>query len=477
MFGKLLKQLANVKHSRRSYLFVLLSLVIFLILVCLAPNRLVLRRSTEINIEVANVHNVDSVSRKVVAELKKQLNIETLAKSLNAISGAVNLESPLLADPDIGTIRENLLAGALTIESRVVEPVQNKLMLALKLRGEGTNDEKVFLSTLANTIRKTLLTEKHTEEIANQVKTIRRKLRESEALSSKSRKSIEKMFETFAENQRQILVFNQANRSGTAANLVNWEMKNLVDQKDLAYEKFRNNIDLQFKDKDKIQAGLMLRIEYLDQQIKRLREQQNSNESFAEKDNEVERASFVDSEKVYPVGMVEQLGELKREIGSVVQQLAFAEEIFRDGLAATQDLDELLSAGRGEVSVAVPVQNEIGDVSAVKIWIYLAFSTCLSGFVVMRINAKAFGAFFNDSATAERLLQAPVIGKVSLPANSSGKKSNLNKTSKWITLTIKGCEIVVLAAFVIFLIGFLVENDFSIQWFTDPIRSIQNSFK
>lgn len=476
MFGVLSKNSANTKHARRAYLFVLLSLVIFLFLVCLSPPGFATRRVTEVNIEITNVQADESMRNVVVGELKKQLSRDTLNESLDSISETVYLKSPVLARSDIGEVREKLLGGALSIESHKTETAQNNLMFTISLRGNGTEDERIFVSLLANAIREAVSPNENNEQIVARLKTIGKKLRDSAPLYFESRKSIESTFQKYAEKHRQLLVLNRTNRQSEADNRVNWEMKNLMDQRELAYEEFRKNIGLEFPDKENIQASLMRRIEYLDQQITRLRKKENSSGRFAENDSEVERASFIDSGKVPVIENDERLGELKSELAWVANKLDLANSSYRECLAETEQLDDLLSGRRSGVTVTDPVQNEVDGSSTFNLWIFLVVSSFLSGMLVMRIDSNAFGTFLGDPSVTERLLQMPVIGKVNLPGGKSRNKFSINQVSRWVNVTIQGCEVILVVVFVVLFVVLLAKSDFSIQWFNDPIRLIKTSF-
>ena len=136
------------------------------------------------------------------------------------------------------------------------------------------------------------------------------------------------------------------------------------------------------------------------------------------------------------------------------------------------DVEQLLVQQYPTVVVSGLVQQQNQDLDLTHLLVALIVSGLVSAVFVMRIHAKSFAEFITDTQSAENALQLPVIGKVNLAA---GPRSS-SRRSRWIQPVTRGCELLLVAAFVVFFFLLLVNSDFSIEWLANPVQLVRDSF-
>lgn len=466
----------KTKQSKRIYLFALLTGVLTLGLLCIYPQSSVQRCLTTVDVKMQSVDNEVLVKDIVVKEIKKQLSPESLSKSIAAISSKMELSSSLFA-ADVTEVREKLMTGALNVEA-IPDSQSGDIGFSISIKGEGTDDEKEFVHSMAHAIGNSLSPSSKSEIILTQIRQLQRRLKESEDLSTKSRLSVEACFKTYADNQRKLFTkTGPVQVPGSPAD--NWELKNLTDQRMSAYQEFQSNQSRDFAEKNEVQESLLRRMEYLDQQINRLKEKNVGSERIAEKHNGVEQATFLKSTTtaVQPFEVDKELEKLKADLALVVNKLDLASSHFRESQDAASKLTDLLNEDLASVSVSLPKRVKQSKPNSTHLWLVLAISGTASALVVMRIDKRAFGNYLFNEESIEKTLQMPVIGHVEIPAENPNSNRELRILAKWINGTIKSCEVLLIVAFVAFFVILLNSSEFSFHWLNDPVGLLTNSFQ
>lgn len=476
MIGSLSKNSLTFMHSKRIYLFGLLTAVLFLFLICALPQETSSEHITKVSIEVHQVEDQDAVKDVIIEEVKNQLTTPELVKALEEISHEAELVSSVLANKDISVVRNNLLGGALTIE-----PLKSSsgrgLGFSVSLRGDGSNDEEAFVLRLANSVRNAV-TPNDSAYLLQQLQVIRENLENSRSLNLESRKRFEVSIENYASKQKKLFTKTRRSSPSPVSSSNDWELQNLIEQRRVAYDEYKSNASEQFDRKEETQKSLQRRIEYLDQQIKQLEEKNRPQGQFAEKDSNVEQASFLvaDAENVQPFEIDQGLSDLKTEIALAFNKLDLAESSQSESLTAADKLTKLLQRQTTRVQVSDPSQRSIQDPRKSPIWIMLGVSGIVSAVVISRIGAAGFGSFFKNGDSVERALQLPVLGTASLPVSDSRSLVSDRRLSGWVQMATRTCELILMVTFVIFFLTLLVKSDFSMVWFQNPVQQIQQTF-
>lgn len=471
------------KQSRRLYLFALLSSVFFLAALFLFPQSSTENRMVSLKVELNQVDNPDVVKDLVVDSIKKQLQAEQLSTTLKRISESTSIKSRVLNPGDIEQVRNNLMGGALNLAALDLDTVNDssggnssRMAFSISLKGSGTNDEVEFVRSMAEKIRNAVEPSTIRDEALAKLSQIQSNLREANSLSDDSQKGIASSLDKYVSQQSRLFTSSdrEFDTAGTAGG--NWELKNLTEQRRLTFAEYQANEALEFEDKAVVQDSLKRRIEYLDQEIDRLRKESSRNDRVAANATGVEKASFVESPSS-TAGANDQMQSLKADMALVVNKMVLAQNSQKATQRIARQLSSLLQQNQMQVSISKPELGDVNSDGGYRIWLMLMASGVLGGLIVLRIDARAFATLLQDEKSVESALNLPVIGRVELPQSDADSRRNVTAQSRWVSGAIKICELVLVIAFLLFVAVLWTNSDISLNWLNDPMRVLKSSFR
>lgn len=470
MFGLLPGLAFKAMQNKRFYLFVLLTVVLFLLGLCLVPAGSSTHHLTRVQVELRGVENEPSSRNIIIEELKNQLLSERLAETLADISKEHVLASEVLSQSNMEGVRDRLINGALSFESCSKNDSSQGFFITL--RGSGTADEKAFLSHLAGSIQQSLTPKTNQQQVLQQLARLRQQLKRASVLQEESRESVQQALarRVEADLERQTAQDRPETLVGKDVES-GWEMQKLVAERKNTLQEYRSNLSRDFPEKGETQNSLIRQIDYLDREIKRLQSGEGGSDRLAGRQEGVEKASFVEVEPA-AFASGKPAAEYKSELALIVNRLDLVQSSHRESEEVTDQLEQLLVQQYPTVVVSGLVQQQNQDLDLTHLLVALIVSGLVSAVFVMRIHAKSFAEFITDTQSAENALQLPVIGKVNLPA---GPRSS-SRRSRWIQPVTRGCELLLVAAFVVFFFLLLVNSDFSIEWLANPVQLVRDSF-
>lgn len=499
MSGKLSRK-SETPQGRRSYLFALLTAVFFLVSLFIFPQRATDSRLTSVEIRVSATTDPEQLKTRVIDTIRQQLSVDQLRVSLENIARSAPLESELLGQADVEQIRARLMDGALSLQalpetgtdSRLTEnePAGNAISAAggshasglefsIALRGSGTPDEAILVEAWAAAIRDAVDPRTVKERALLQLSEIQTQLRDTAGLNQEIRRAMEASLEKITTEPPMLLTESapEASRISSGSGREDWELKNLIEQRDLVAREYQSNQDLDFIEKADVQTRLMRRIEQLDQEIERLQQESGSVERVAERAGSVEKASFSELESgTGGTPATASWQKLKTDLALVVNKLDLASQSQNQAQASARSLSEMLQEQSTEVRVTAPRITEDRAANLTRLWLLLAISGVLSGLVVTRIDSRAFARLLTDPRTLEQEWSLPIIGQVNLP-DSEGAVVKVRAAHRWVRSLIRICELTLLAAFLLFLTVLFIHSQFSVDWLSDPVRILENSFR
>ncbi len=509
MSGSKTEKTRTFFHPKRTYLFGLLTIVLFLGLNFLIPGSKPLKQ-TSVSIEFSHDGTErlrDATQQALLNELKEQLSHETLSQTLKSVGEKTAISSDLFprtdSQFDVESIRTKLIEGALSVEKLTPIHASTKHSDAivsgsmehhqsgkseqpqvagfrLSILGSGTDDELWFVKLLAEKIKDSVSPDYDRDQIKSEIHSIRDGMVTTSKMNKALRESVSKTFEKYTRRQEQLLA-SASNPSNLASAITSGaesvELKQMRRSREQCIQEFRINEGKDFVGKADIQDGLNARIRFLNQEIQKQSEkEQSQNQRMANKQPGVERATFIDTgvSGIQPFELEQEVSSLKTEVALLVGKIDIAAKQHSDNLAISSKLTRILdSNAESTVYVSDPSQESVWKTPKSLIWIALA-SVVISGVTVVRIRSGAFANHFTNQSSIEESLQLPVIDQVTLPTLAKKEETNIIvQQTRWVRMLTKTCEVVLLVGLVGIVCLLLLQSNSAKQILFQPTSFFQ----